>query len=138
MNDSCAIRSRAGREISTTPHQRIHQGAGPVSRRWMHHHPGWLVHDEQVFVLEHNGERNRLAGDLPNCCRRLVDHDPVAGNRPVARFLSRSVHDDVSVRDERRRLGSRKLRGRCNKQIEANVSVRLDDDLVPLAGAQIS
>ena len=104
----------------------------------MDHHPGRLVHDEHVFVLEHDGERNGLAGDLPNRRRRLLDHDAVAGDRPVARLLTRSIHDDISVRDERCRLGSRKARLRCNKQIEANVSVRLDDYLVPLAGAQIS
>jgi hypothetical protein len=104
----------------------------------VHDHAGGFVHDEELLVLEDDCERYRLWSDLPNDNEGFVDYDPVASHGPIARLLPRPVHCHVPVGDERRRLRPRKRRSVGYNKIEANVSVRLDGKLVPLARAQIS
>lgn len=104
----------------------------------MNDHARRLVHDQKRVVLEDDRERDRLRDDLARGDRWLVDDYTVTDDRTVARLLARPVDHDVPVGDERRRLSARKSGSRSHKQIEANVVVRLDEKLVPLARAQIS
>ena len=61
-------------------------------------------------------------------CRDLDPHH-LARLRAVARLLPPPVDQHVPLRDQRRRLGARKLRPLGNKEIEADIAVRLDGKL---------
>ena len=139
VHDAGTVRSGSGREIPATPHECIHERSGPVPRRRVHYHSRGFVDDEKLVVLEDDRERYRLRRYLANGSDRgLLHYDPVTGNRTIARLLPRAIYRHVAVGDERCRLRSRKRRSIGYNKIEANVSVRLDGELVPLPRAQIS
>ena len=87
--------------IAAMGQQRVDQRPVRIARRRMHHEARRLVHDDQVFVLEDDGERDRL-GDGPGG-RRLGDthleglaqFDPPGGlGYPRARLGDRSAGDE--------------------------------------------
>ena len=109
VDNSRAIRSRTGGQITASSHQRVDECARPVSRSWMNDHSRGLVHYEQVLVLEHHRQRNRFRSDISHRNRRLIDNDSVTGDWTITRPLTHSVHGDVAVCAQSCRLSSRKL-----------------------------
>ena len=79
--------------------QRVHQRTIRVSGRGVDHHPGGLVDDDQVLVLEQDIERQVLRHQLdrhsgrhahhhltvvgPDAMRRRLDHSIIDAHRPL-------------------------------------------------------
>src|SRR5207253_11063977 len=78
-----------------------------------------------------HGEWNVFADDLARHLLRRLDHHDVACEHAIARFLALPVYGDVSICDECRRLVTRQVSALGYKQVEANVTVRLDDKFAP-------
>src|SRR5687767_13173235 len=136
--DSRSVRSGSGGEIATAPHQSVHQGTCPVPRCRVHNHACRLVYDQYLLVLESDFDRYRFTRDGSLGDDRLIHYHPVACDGPIRGLLTLRVHGHVAVRDERRCLCAGKSQLARHKQIEANVSVRLDKKFVSLARAHIS
>ncbi|MGY4340437.1 hypothetical protein ACVWW3_005343 [Bradyrhizobium sp. LM2.9] len=60
----------ARQRASAMGDQRVHQRAGLVARRGVHHQPPGLVEDDDVVVLEHDVEGDILAFRLRRDCFR--------------------------------------------------------------------
>jgi len=60
MHDAGALFAADYREIATMMKERVHQRMLLIARARVHHQPRRLVEDQQVFILEKDGERNFL------------------------------------------------------------------------------
>ena len=99
----------------------------------MDHHPGRFVHHEQRFVLVDDRDGNVLPGNRALLHLWEPDADDVPDQCPIARLLPSPAHQDMPLRYQRRRLGARQLGPLGNKQIEADITVRLDWKLSDVA-----
>ena len=99
----------------------------------MDNHSGRFVHDQQCLVLVNNADRDILPKDRPLFHGGDLHGHPLTFLGLVARFFPPAVDQHVSQRDERRRLGSGKLSPLGNKEIEADIAVRLDGKLFDVA-----
>lgn len=133
MHHSSPVGVTLRREASTPAQEGVYQGPGPVSRRWMNHHAGRLVDHEQRLVLVHDADRDVFSGDGPLFHRGNLDPHYFAGLGPVARFFAPPIDQHVALRDQRRRLRTRELGPLGDKQIEADIAVRLDGKLSGVA-----
>jgi len=138
VHDARTLRRRTWRELASPAKERVDESARPVAWCRMNDHTCGLVDDEQCLVLVYDAQRYRFAAYLSGCYGRLVDYDNIAANRPIAGFFAFTVDGNVAVRDQCSRLISRYRSAPGYKQIEANVAVRLDRELMPLAGRQMS
>ena len=99
----------------------------------MDHHSGRLVHHQQCFVFVDDTDRDILTKDRPLFHDGDLDRYPLPFLGLVAGLFPPAVDQYVSQRDERRRLGSGKLSPLGNKEIEADIAVRLDGKLFDVA-----
>lgn len=99
----------------------------------MDYHARRLVDHEQRFILVDDGDGNVFPGDRTLLGLGDLDPHDVAGYGAIARLLSSPSHQDVPLRDQRRRLGARQLGSLGNKEIEADIAVRLDWKLSDVA-----
>jgi hypothetical protein len=90
------------------------------------HHAGRLVDHQQRLVFIDDVDRNVFSGDCPFFHPRDIDADDLTRLGPIAGFLAAAVDEDVPLGDQSRRLGPRQLGVLGNKQIEADITVRLD------------
>ena len=92
-------------------------------------------HDDGQHVGHHQHELygNVFAGDRPFLHFRDHDADDFAGLGPVARLLTPPVDEDVSLSNQRRCLRPRELGPLGNKEVEADIAVRLDRKLSGVA-----
>jgi len=91
---------------------------------WVHDHPCRLVDDEDVVVLEHHREGNRLAEHRAGRRRRHVDVDPFAPRRAIARAFPPTADEHLPVCDQRRGLISGDPEVLRDQEIEARRVVR--------------
>ena len=114
---------------SPTPQQGVDECPAPIAGSRVHHHARRLVDDQQRVILVHDAYRNILAGDRPFLDCRNRNPDYFAYFRPVAGFLPPAIDQHVPQCDQGRRLGAGKLRPLGNKEVEADIAVRLDRKL---------
>jgi hypothetical protein len=114
------------REAAAPAQQSVHQSPAPVARRGMYDHAGRLVHDQQRFVFVDDADRNVFTGERSLLDPWNIDADDFARFGAVARFFTPAADKHVSLRDQSRRLRARKLGALGNKEIEADIAVRLD------------
>jgi len=115
------------------PEKRIDEGAGPVSRRRVNYHSSRLVDDQHRLVLVNDADRDVLAGDRALLDYGNLDPDDLARLRLVARLLAPSIDENVPLSDKGCRLGAGKLRPLADKEVEADIAVRLDGKLSDIA-----
>ena len=99
----------------------------------MDHHPGRLVDHEQRIVLVDDRDGDVLSGDRPLLYFRDLDAHDVPGHGPITRLLWSPTYQDVPLRDQSRRLSARQLGPLGNKEVEADIAVRLDQKLFDIA-----
>ena len=99
----------------------------------MDDHSGGLVHNEQGVVLVDDRDWNVLSGYRALLHLRDLDSHHVARRRAITRLLPPPVHEDMPLSDQGRRLRARELRPLGNKEIEADIAVRLDRKLFDFA-----
>ena len=92
----------------------------------MNHHSGRLIHHQQRLVLEDDADRNVFARDRPFLDFGDVYANDVARLGSVARLFALTADQHVSQRDQGRCLRPRKLGTLGNKEVEADIAVRLD------------
>jgi len=99
----------------------------------MDDHAGRLINHQQRLILIDDTDWDVLADDRPLLDRRdFHPHDlPFLG--PVARLFPPAVDEHVAQSDQSGSLGPRKLSTMGDKQIEADIAVRLDGKLSDLA-----
>lgn len=129
MDDSRAVGVAGRKAAISAAEQSIDERSGPVSRRGVNYHAGSLVDDEESVVLVHDPDRDILGDHVPLFDLGNDDADSLAALKSVARLLLSAVHADVAERDQRRRLCARNISLPGDKQIEANIAVRLDQEL---------
>jgi len=95
----------------------------------MDDHAGRLVHDEQGLVLVDDADRDVLAGNRPLLELRYLDSHDISGLGAIARLLALAVHEHIPLSNERCCLRPRELRALGDKQVEADIAVRLDGEL---------
>src|SRR5688572_18856965 len=138
MNDAGPVRGRAGRNVGAPPDQGVHQRSRPVARRRMHHHAGRLVDHHKRVVLVSDRQRNGFADYLARNGLGLLNDNDVTGHGAVTRLFAPAVHADIPVGDERRSLVPRNVSALGHKQVEADVTVRLDQVLAAAGRSQMS
>jgi hypothetical protein len=121
------------REASSAAQQGVYQSPAPVSGSRVHHHPCRLVDHEQRLVLVNDADRDVFTGDGPLFHLGDLDPDDFATLRPVARLLAPPIDQHVSLCDQRRGLRAGELSPLGDKQIEADIAVRLDGKLSGVA-----
>ena len=104
----------------------------------MDDHASWLVDDDNRVVFVCDCQWNRFAEDLANHELGMLDDDDVSGDGTVASLFAPPIHRHIAVRDKRRRLIARNVAAPGHKQIEADVTVRLDQILAAPGRGQIS
>lgn len=74
--------------------QRVDEGPGVVPRSWMDNHPGRLVDDGDVVILEQDIERNVFGGQaVGNHWWRVIPDDQVIGLKFDASLLGNRLVD---------------------------------------------
>ena len=129
MDHSSPFRLAFSRERSSAPQQSIDERSAPVAGCGVHYHAGGLVDNEQRLILVHDAYRNVFARDGSFLDYRDRDPDYFAGFRPVTGFLPPPIDQHVPLCDQGRRLDAGKLRPLGNKEVEADIAVRLDRKL---------
>jgi len=129
MNHAGALGIALLRQIPAASQQRVDQRSAPVAGRRVNHHSGGLIDHEQRLILVDDADRYRFAGDDALFDLRDLDPYQLSFLGPIARLLAAAVDQDVTLRDEGCRLGPRKLCSLSNKEIEADIAVRLDGKL---------
>lgn len=138
MNDAWPVCGCARRKVGASAEKRMHQRPGPVAWRRMHHHARWLVDHNQSIVLIGDRQRNGFADYLARDGLGLFHDYDVTGHRAVTGLFAPAVHADVSVGDESCRLVPRNVDPLGYKQVEADVTARLDQVLVAPGRSQMS
>lgn len=133
MDHSSPLGITLGGQPAAPAQQGVHEGPGPIARRRMHHHTRRLVHHQQRLVFVDDADWNVFARDRPLLQPGDLDADDFARFGPVARLFAPSVDVHVSLRDQRGRLRTRELGTLGNKEIEADIAVRLDGKLSGIA-----
>ena len=95
----------------------------------MDHHSCRLVHDQEGFVLVDYADRDVVARNRPLLHLRDLDANDFTLFRTITRFFTPTVDQDVSLSNQGRSLGPRELGTLGNKEIEADIAVRLDRKL---------
>jgi hypothetical protein len=96
----------------------------------VHDHSCGLVYYEEGLVLVDDAYRDVLTNDRALFYFWDFDPDRLASFRAVARLLASSVDENVTLGNQRRRLGPRKASALGDKQIEADIAVRLDGKIL--------
>ena len=96
MYDAGPEASSYSRQVWTDGEEPVDQGAGRMSRPWMHRQPRWLVYHQQVPVLEYDEERHFLGFELERLGLGNSDDEPIAGTQPLAGLRERAVNQHVS------------------------------------------
>lgn len=115
-----------GRKGAPPAQESVYEGPAPVPRGGMNHHPGGLVHDQQRLVFVDDTDGNVFPGYRPFLDFGDVDANYLARFRAVAGLFAPPIDQYVPLSDQSRRLGTRELGPMGNKQIEADIAVRLD------------
>jgi acyl-CoA reductase-like NAD-dependent aldehyde dehydrogenase len=89
----------------------------------VHDHPRRLVDHDEVLVLVHDLERDRLADDLAAGRLRHVDHDGLAAAQTQPRLLAPAVDQRLAVREERRGLGAGEAEPLGDEEIERKLQL---------------
>ena len=119
MHDAGTFIAAFRRELPASADECVHESAGPVSWCRMHNHSGGLVNHEEVFVLEHDADWQRLADDVDAAWCRDGDGYLLGHCRAISGLLRLAIDRDHAGRDERGGLRTRQIgRGR-DDQIEA-------------------
>ena len=126
MNHSRPLGLAGVRDSSSPPQKSVHQRPGPVAGCRVNHHSGRLVHHKKGLVLEDDADRNVFTGDRPFLDFGYLHADCVARLGSVARLFTLAADQDVSLRNQGRCLRPRKLGMLGNKEVEADIAVRLD------------
>ena len=92
----------------------------------MDDHPRRLVDDQERIVLVDDRYRDVLPGNRTFLNRWDLDTDYFARDDAVAGLLATAGDSDVSQRNQGSGLRPRKLTVCGNKEIEADIAVRLD------------
>ena len=93
----------------------------------MHDHTGWLIDNEQVVILKDDAERDALWLNRAFGFGLRKPHlHLLTFPRLVARLFSVRVDKNGTRGNKRRSLCARAADCGCDKQIEANITVRLD------------
>jgi hypothetical protein len=116
-------------KTSASAQQSVYQSPGPVSRRRMHYHARRFVDHEQPLILVNDADRDVFAGNRPLFHLGDLDPDDFSRLGTVAGFLAPPIDQYVALRDQSRRLRTREFGPLGNKQIEADIAVRLDGKL---------
>ena len=114
---------------SPAPQQGVDECPAPIAGSRVHHHARRLVDDQECLILVHDAYRNVFAADCPFLDYRNRDPDHLADFGTVTGLLTPPIDQHVPLCDERRRLGAGKLRPLGNKEVEADIAVRLDRKL---------
>ena len=136
MDHSRSLGLTLRREAPTASQQGVDQRPTPVAGRRVHYHPRGLIHHQQRFVLIDDTDWNVFPGNRPFLDLGDLYPDDFPWLRAVAGFLPPSIDQYVSLRDQSRRLCARELGPMCNKEIEADIAVRLDGKLSGVAQAR--
>jgi hypothetical protein len=99
----------------------------------MHHHSCRLVHDQEGIVLVDDADRYVLARNRPLLHLRDLDANDFPPFRTITRFFTPTVDQNVPLSDQGRSLRPGELGPLGNKQIEADIAVRLDGKLSRVA-----
>src|SRR5207245_6532619 len=86
------------------------EGATRVTGARMDDDAGWLVEDEDVLVLEEDGQRRGLRDELLRGGRRDVHLDPLTAPEPRRGLADRAVDADAAGPDQRLEPRARELR----------------------------
>ena len=127
------LRLALPRQVATPPQQGVDERSRPVAGGRVDDHPRRLVDNEKRIVLVDDLDRDVLAGDGSFFYRGYLHPHQLAGLGAVARLLAPAADRNMAEGDERRRLGPRKIGLLGNKEIEADIAVRLDGKLSCLA-----
>ena len=92
----------------------------------MHHHSGGLIDNKEGFVLKNDFDRDFLTEDRALFHAWDLDANRFTDHRLVTRSLTPPVDEHVSVCDQGRGLRPRQVGTPGHKQIEADITVRLD------------
>ena len=86
MHDARTQRAARAGKISQAVQQRVHQRAARMARARVHHHPGGLVHNDEIVVHEQQVERQifrqRLQARAAAELRPRWFHRPRSGEKP--------------------------------------------------------
>ena len=122
-----------GGKCAPAAQQRVYEGPAPVPRRGMNDHTGGLVHHQQGLVFVDDADGNVFPGDRPFLDSGDLDPDYLARFRAVAGLFAPPIDQYMPQGDKSRGLGTRELSALGNKQIEADIAVRLDRELSRIA-----
>jgi hypothetical protein len=100
VDDAGARRARARRELAEVKGERVGERARWRAGRGVYNHPGGLVDDHEVFVLEHDRERDLFGHEGGRVCRRQFDLYTVALAQLVRGFGRAPADQHVAVFDE--------------------------------------
>ncbi|MGY4511985.1 hypothetical protein ACVIN2_005439 [Bradyrhizobium sp. USDA 3650] len=120
--------------------QRVHQRAGLVARRGMHHQPLRLVENDDVVVLEHDVEGDILAFRLRRDRFRHVDCDRIAAGDVISGVPDRGVPEAHRARQNQGFQPRSRQLGKVHSQHAVEPGRALgafDDNLQPLRRARI-
>jgi len=127
------LRLYLGRKTAPSPQEGVNEGAAPVPGRGVHHHPRWLIDHHERLVLVDHAHGNVFAGDRPLLGLRDLDPHDLSRLGAVARLFAPPIDQHVPLGDQGSRLGPRELGTVGNKEIEADIAVRLDGKLFDVA-----
>ena len=116
-------------ERSAAAEQRVDEGPAPVSGSGVHDHAGRFVYHQQRIVFVDDGDWNVFTGDDALFASGDLDPHKLARFGTVASLFPTTADEDVALSDQRRGLCPRKLGTLGNKEIEADIAVRLDGKL---------
>jgi hypothetical protein len=119
----------ARRERAAPTLEGIYEGARPIPGSRVNNHSRGLVDDENVCVLEYDGERNIFADHLAAHRWRYVDRDTLTLARSITRSFASPVDENVPPGDQRRRLVTRQIELCGDGNVESG-KVRSCDELV--------
>ena len=129
VDDSGPFRLAFSRQAAPATQQCIDQSARPVSRGGMDDHSGRFVDHQQRVVLVDHMNWDVFARNCPFLDGRYFYAHRLTDFRPVARFFAPAAHQDVSECDQSSSLGAREICLLGDKEIEADIAVRLDGKL---------
>ena len=133
MNHAGPLRVAGVRYAAAPPQQGVHEGPRPVAGSRVNYHSSGLVHYQQRLVFKDDADGDVFAGDGPLLHFGDNNADDLARLGSVARFFTPAVDQDVSLGNQSGCLGSRELGTLGNKEVEADIAVRLDWKLSDLA-----
>ena len=111
--------ANAGQLRAAMLQQRVHQCAAGMAGGGMHHHARRLVHDDQMHVLMHHCQRDRLGFGFGRAHRRHIDTIKLSGHRLARRGR------DAPLGNQRLYAGAGKRRDRLRQHAVQPLAVGL-------------